>query len=342
MRRYARQLELTKIFTDETGASETSIPATRHTRDKWVEIAGDFVPETVPHWTSALGAIDRAERMSTVAPKHYTGYRFPDPGMLVFSEGRRERNLFNWLLIRDASVHRLMHNVTSEHGIPRGFSNELWRMILGAEFTDEDKMAAASKTMSMKNLPNARTSAHSDRRRAAIAIFGQPPDAHNHQEVVWRGHKVPWGTFFQHDPRLVQEVLWDVHQHSFQFDVVAIDQYLCPSLWKTGSTMRQKLISTALGCENCFIVGDVPHQDLGIASSDDERCMAAYHALSELMRPWPPTSGPPYTTDTPSAYKAAVARRFCQAFCKAFGRPPILPKLIPQGNSILSVFPYKR
>ncbi|KAF7967769.1 hypothetical protein HWV62_33177 [Athelia sp. TMB] len=159
-------------------------------RDKWVEICGDFMPDTIPFWSAAMLAVDRTDRQADVAPKEYTGYRFPDPGMLVFSTTRREKNLFNWLIVRDATIRRVMHDVESPVGVPRGFSNELWRMIIGVEFTDRDKHGANGRDIAPDNMPNPRSSSHSERRQAAIAIFGQPPDGHNLTTVRWRNYDV--------------------------------------------------------------------------------------------------------------------------------------------------------
>ncbi|KAF7983525.1 hypothetical protein HWV62_21076 [Athelia sp. TMB] len=327
------------------GSSNTrSTSAAPAVRDKWVEITGDYIPTTVPHWSKALRSVNPLDRQRNPAPKEYTGYRFPDPGLLVFSDIRREKNLFNWLLIRDASIRRIMHDVGSGDGIPRGFSNELWRIILGVEFTDADKHAASSSMhpSSSDQLPNCRSAPHADRRRAAIAIFGQPPDGHNHQEVIWRGHVVPWGTFFKHDPLLVEEILWDIHQNSFQYDLITLDRYLCPELWHRESGARQDLICGILGCDNCFVIVDVHNYNTGVACEDEQRRMKAYQCLHKLMEAWPSASPQLGYISTPGGYKDAIASRFCRAFCKAFGRPPILPKMVPQRSNKHGIFAYRR
>lgn len=317
-------------------------PGSSTVRDKWVEITGDYIPVTIPHWSKALRTVDRKEHSPNVAPKHCTGYRFPDPGMLVFSSARKERNLFNWLLIRDATIHRLMHDILSPPGIPRGFSNELWRMILGVEFTEIDKMAAARRDLSSDKLPSSRSSSHSERRAAAIAIFGKPPDGHNQQEVIWRGHTVAWNTFFKHDTLLVQEILWDVHQYSFQYDLIALDHYLCPGIWARDPISRQRLLAAAVGCDSCFTVIDEPGRSFGMASKNEAERAAAYQSLDEVMKSWPRTSGQQYTSDNIFLYRDAVARRYCQAFVKAFGRPPVLPKQVPERGNMRGALPYKR
>ncbi|KAF7981388.1 hypothetical protein HWV62_33879 [Athelia sp. TMB] len=301
-----------------TGAPVTSSPPIR---DKWVEIRGDFMPDTLPFWSGAMLAVDRADRQADVAPKEYTGYRFPDPGMLVFSTVRREKNLFNWLIVCDATIRRVMHDVESPAGIPRGFSNELWRMIIGVEFTDRDKNGATDREFAPDNIPNARSSSHSERRQAAIAIFGQPPDGHNFNAVRWRNHDVRWGTFFEHDPLLVQEVMWD-------YDLIAADRYFCGAAWLVENSARRALISRVVGTENCLFVDEFPLRGTGISSSDVNERHEAYKYFDRLMARWP--SGPgDAAQSTETNLESVIALRFCSSFVRAFGRPPILPKLLP-------------
>ncbi|KAF7977927.1 hypothetical protein HWV62_1989 [Athelia sp. TMB] len=284
-------------------------------RDKWLEITGDFIPLTIPHWSKALRLIDRSQRQSKAPPKHYCGYRFPDPGMLVFSEGRRERNLFGWLLIRDANIRRVTNDISSSMGVPGGVSNELWRMILGVQFSDEDKLSVRRQVACRDAIPLTRATSNSDRRRAALSIFGRPPDTHNVCEVEWRGHMVPWDTFFHHDPMLVQEILWDVHQYSFQYDIIALDHYHCTAQWSSEPQVRQDMISGVLGGNDCFVVDNSPEKNVGIASDDEAERLAAYRSLDQLMQQWPPTSNIPSKIAHPPAFQEAVA---AACFAKAF------------------------
>ncbi|KAF7970450.1 hypothetical protein HWV62_23893 [Athelia sp. TMB] len=291
-----------------------SIPSVR---DKWSEITGDYIPHTVKYWAEALRAVDRNQRQGTVAPKHYTGYRFPDPGMLVFSAARREKNLFNWLLVRDANIHRLMNDLDPSGHAPRGFSNEVWRMLLGVEFTDRDKVGASLRDLSLGEMPSTRSSSHAERRQAAIAIFGQPPDSHNYTEVQWRGHFIGWDTFFKHDPALVQEIMWDIHQYSFQYDLISLDHYMRGDDWRRDARAQQCLISKILGRETCLVVEDLPAANSGIASEIDENRFEVYRALEQLMACWPSSSDIIDGGRNTDSYCATVVRIFCQAFYKA-------------------------
>ncbi|KAF7968509.1 hypothetical protein HWV62_30232 [Athelia sp. TMB] len=320
--------------------NSASIATSGQVRDKWVEITGDYVPQTIPPWSKAMLSVNRMERQANPAPKAYTGYRFPDPGMLIFSESRREHNFFNWLLIRDANLRRVSNDMASSAGVATGVSNELWRMIIGVEFTERDKVAAREAVPGV--LPNSRSAPHSERRQAAIAIFGNPPDGHNVQEVEWQGHRIPWNSFFEHDPLLAQEILWDLHQYSFQYDLIALDHYLCREMWTSEPHVREEILFKVLGGRDCYVVDEMQNQDFGMGAENEAERLTAYRSLEELMKKWPPTKDDPSTFSASSAYQDAVARRYCQVFAKTFGRPPILPKLLPRMSQFKGKYAYKR
>lgn len=324
-----------------SGSASLDVTGPPAVRDKWAEITGDYIPESVEGWPKALKSVDRSDRQSTIAPKDYTGYRFPDPGMLVFSVIRRERNLFNWLLIRDANIRRVMHDTLRPDGIPKGFSNETWHMILGVEFTEKDKLGATGREFAPNFTGSTRSSSHAERRQAAITMFGQPPDGHNFMEVEWRNHTITWDTFFKHDALLVQEIIWDVHQYSFQYDLIALDHYHCTDKWNSGSRMREELVCRVIGRESCYLVDNNLTRDCGIASSDGTERLDAYKSLDLLMSSWP-TSDRSCDLRDPSAYIQSVAQRFCQSFVRAFGRPPILPKMLPRATGVRGLIAYKR
>lgn len=208
-------------------------------RDKWVEMVGDFLPPTVPMWSSALARVDRT-RLAAAPSKDYSGFRFPDPGLILYSHVRRERNLFNWLLVREANLRRVDNESSSSAGVPIGASNEHWRAFLGSEFSSEELEIAASSV----NGSSSRVSLtdNAKLRLAAIGIFGRPPLGHNIQAAVWRGFTIPRTTLFEHDHRLVQEIMWDLYEHSFRFDLLALDMLLAPNIWSTSRDTRAALV----------------------------------------------------------------------------------------------------
>lgn len=307
-------------------------------RDKWVDITGDYVPATLPCWSEALGRVNKFERLFVSAPKRFTGYRVPDPGMLISSEIRRERNIFAWLLCRSANLRRLSIALNSDDMVPVGVSNELWRVYLSTDITDDDVRAASNMASNSLATFNGRAPAH-ERRQAAVDIFGRPPDRLNIMEVSWRGHTIPWGKVFHHDPLLVKEIMWDAHQSSFRYDVIALDLYLAPAFWAAHKYERMDALCKIFGCTDAFVYEDGALEDRGIASSDAYERGNAYAAFASLMEPWPAVSEwTSWAGDRRSA--DGIAFRYCSTFANTFGRPPVLPKMVPVAGAQMGIIPY--
>lgn len=137
-------------------------------RDKWIEIIGDYTPPSVPVWSDALKRVDRSLRSPDPAPKRFTGYRVPDPGMILFSETRRERNIFAWLVSRSANLRRLRNALESDEAVPIGVSNELWRVYLTTDIVgDGDNNLAQLSDVSTVDSFKARAPALARRQAAA-------------------------------------------------------------------------------------------------------------------------------------------------------------------------------
>lgn len=307
-------------------------------RDKWTEITGDYIPPSLPGWSYALKQVDRTARSAIVAPKRFTGYRFPDPGMLMYSELRRERNVFAWLVSRLANLRRLINDLHSDDAVPVGVSNELWRVYLGTDVADSEVLPSNLIDQSTAAQFNGRGPA-SQRRQAAVSIFGRPPDKFNLQEATWRGHIIRWGTVFQHDPQLVQEIIWDLHWSSFRFDLIALDRYLAPGQWEAHKYARLDALCTVFGTVDAFLVEDGSIENTGIASPEAFERERAYSAFAFLMHAWPPFTSSDHTNRGRDSADA-IALRYCTTFAYTFGRPPVLPKLVPVAQKVMGVFPY--
>lgn len=306
-------------------------------RDKWAEITGDYVPCTLPAWSAAFNRVDRHNRSAVSAPKIFTGYRVPDPGMIIYSEARRERNMFAWLLSRSANLRRLSNAVDSDAGVPIGVSNEMWRVYLGTDIAGCDLHAGRLAGQPSPATFNGRATAE-HRRQVAVSIFGRPPDKFNLQEATWLGHTIKWGTVFQHDSRLVQEIMWDLHWSSFRFDLIALDRYLTPSRWETHKYERLDALSTIVGSSDALVYEDGCIQNSGIASADDYERNRAYAAFVFLMESWPASPDRFRVHGRSSA--ADIAFQYCSSFAYTFGRPPVLPKLVPVDQGMYGIIPY--
>ncbi|KAF7977844.1 hypothetical protein HWV62_2597 [Athelia sp. TMB] len=289
-------------------------------RDKWRELKGDFIPHTEPTWASAFTFIKRTE--------------FPDPGMIIYSEGRRERNLFNWLAVRDATIHRACNDAASGHAVPVGISNELWRLYIGSDFND----VAYSTAQKGRSDPPRAVQDNITRRQLLVEIYGRPPNTQHMREVQWNNHDIEWGKITMHDTLLVREIIWDLHQWSFQYDLIALDRYLAPDAWEHGDSARYNLLEDICGGHSSLSVASLPAEDIGVASSNVEVRRIAYGALKRLMESW----GDDISAEVDASSELQLAKSYCQIFAKTLGRPPIVPKMIPRHNDCKGVYPYRR
>ncbi|KAF7976218.1 hypothetical protein HWV62_7232 [Athelia sp. TMB] len=318
-----------------TSGSGRDLPKARiPARDKWMDMKSQLIPSTLAPWSAALGRIDRSKRLPAAPPKALTGYRFPDPGMLVYSDNRRERNLFNWLAVREANIRKASNDAASGVGVPVGLSNELWRLYLGTDYLNGVSPSVTRSAMSSQG-PHKDISS---RRRVLMDIFGRPPDIQHIREVDWDGHAVQWGTFQQHDALLVQEVMWDLHQWSFQYDLIAIDRYLAPEAWSHGIASRYRILDDIFGGHSVLSVATRPRKDFGLASSDTRERRAAYSALKCIMEGW----GSSVSMSLDVSDEETLATAYCQSFATTMGRPPIMPKHIPKPSDSSGMYAYRR
>lgn len=216
----------------------------------------------------------------------------------------------------------------------------LWtmRLYVGTDFAEgldgayNDCRADVSRS---GNLPSRSTV---QRRHILVDIFGKPPDRQHVREVFWRDHCISWGTLCEHDSLLVQEILWDLHQLSFQFDLLAIDRYLATKSWVSDASARYGLINKVFGGREAMFVEPRPTQSFGLASESAEERREAHAALLLLMEDWTPA----VDGLRGGAEDLTVAMAYCAVFAKTFGRPPILPKHVPVLNRQDGLYGYKR
>lgn len=308
-------------------------------RDKWKPLDGTFAPPPIISWTTALSNVDRSKsRMSSKPSKEIYGYRFPDPGLIVYAENRLDRYLINWLHIRVAVQHRVYFAVDGDPlQIPVGCSNEQWRSILNSsyghlDFTDEQHRE--QRTVIRSTIPSSRRdAASSDSRRELVrAMFGEYPTEESVSQVQWREHVIKSGEVTLLNPMIVQEIVWDLCEHNFRADFLALDRLLAQKLWANDAISRDRLLRSVFPGSGSYICTDTPTDNRGIASLDWRERREFIGNLATVMISWPhaPLDLSGYQERTRSEisfahFERAVALFFCQNVFDNFGRPAILP-----------------
>lgn len=258
--------------------------------------------------------------------------------MIIFSEVRRERNVFAWLLSQSANLRRLSNSLESEDGVPVGISNELWRVYIATDIAECDMRSSEHFDRSTAGVFNGRGPAQ-QRRQSAMAIFGRPPDKFNLHHATWRGFTIRWDTIFQHDTLMVREIMWDLHWSSFRFELIALDRYLIPGRWEDHRYERLDALGIIFGTSDALVYEDGFIDNSGIASLDAFERDRAYAAFASLMDPWPL---PPNSSNLGTHWLSVdrIAFRYCSTFAYNFGRLPVLPKLVPVAGIHCGVIPY--
>ncbi|KII90300.1 hypothetical protein PLICRDRAFT_175064 [Plicaturopsis crispa FD-325 SS-3] len=298
-----------------------SAPSTKANvpRDKWVDPDSAIIPPPIPAWVEGLSTVDRRpERLEPNRPQ-YNGYHFPEPAMFATT---RNTGLFmlNWLASRQAWMARVS---TRDRGDEITGSPQMWREFLGAKHNQMD-------------VPDTFTARC---RQQTLNLFGvnmdQPPNTVYWQEVEIMTHDVD-------SPRTqaaMREVVWDAFEHSFRFELRALDRLVCPAEWEKDADEREGMVADVFGGN--FLVGRMPTKNAGLAAEEYCDRARALEAIRKLMVSWTDAPGliTNYTLhpddpalDHPQIYQGlelTVSKFYCQTFYNWYARPPVVPHRIP-------------
>jgi len=180
-------------------------------------------------------------------------------------------------------------------GIPTGTSNKNWKAYLNCVFS-------AADTEDLNALEDARVEPRDLRigtddvphntaqKLAAFRIFGASPLDKLHAEVQWRGFNIRFGTLLHHSAILSQEISWDVFEHSFRFDLLALDILLARVEWETNRIERMECLRSVFPREGSFLVNKIPDKNEGLGAEEWTHKIDFLNNLARVMKSWP---GPP-------------------------------------------------
>ena len=265
-------------------------------RDKFLEPSHPFWPQTTKCWADALASIDRSNP-PTDPPPLFASTMYPDPGLFigVGSSERRAQYLATWLKNRAAFL------VRPELG-GQPILVKQWRVLLNVD--------------SMKKGSDTRTSATREvieQMLESVLTDTMSVDDGIEKKLEWNGSE--WNGDSAGNAVLVKEVLWELSELNFRYELFALD------VEKTGKE-RQTQILVAVGNEQDSIfrvsVGQI---NTGLVSTKVETRSNRLRSLHELMGAWQDR------VEVPPAERleSTVASLYCQTFFDTFGRLPILP-----------------
>ncbi|KAF8065224.1 hypothetical protein FPV67DRAFT_1671500 [Lyophyllum atratum] len=315
-------------------------------RDKFLEVAWEWMPRPIIGWSQGLAHISpiaKAWRVSQAANRSDTnrprydrmalGYALPDPGMIASSAALRTKYTVTYLARRGPILWREGQNGfhTEKRASPQD-----WRNLLGEHLPD------ATTQSSTHRAGRRRERAAQFFQEAGLQLRGMP------STVTWRGRTYS-STGDDLTPAVVNSVLWDLFEHNFRLEVLALEREVMSADWQTSTfpTERDCLVRDVFfdlegGVPGgSYLIGSAPEHDMGLAASEWRTRQRFIKNLHTLLATWPPRPAVgrlPVMIDNPdeatfTAQEREVATYYCWYFFDVFRRAPCTPHSIhPVGS----------
>ena len=310
-------------------------------RDKWQDVPCDLIPPDITVWTDALRKVNRnPKRIRPDLSHQEKGYAFPDPNSLAaLPVTKQAQKLCAWLSLRAATCARVFTQAGRK--APTG-SGAIWRLA-----TDINQVKMIPDNPCDPPLTGDKKVTKAEKLRNAVKhLFGDGLLAKLRGEV----ESVEWHevslqvrdhAIVDLDAEVVKEIIWELFEHNFRYEVVALDMAATPSKWVGDEAIiRKDFISNMFGSPGKFVIWSDPFPRLndGVQSIRMDNRKFPLEYLRRIQKDWPDV--PPIIRDscfleTPTNYEhlealeTEVVYFYCQSFFDYFGRPPIVPHRIP-------------
>jgi hypothetical protein len=160
------------------------------------------------------------------------------------------------------------------------------------------------------------------------------------ETMIWQGRKyIP--TVLPAD-NIIREVLWDLYQLNFYYELLSLDRRACTRLTRSNSLLlfhRQALISECFPVDP-FKSTSLPTRNCGLAGHDIEERLPFVLALVRVLNSWEGGKPPVFQLANQSFHEIsashgteleeAATKFYCQQFYNYFGRAALVPhRLFP-------------
>jgi hypothetical protein len=172
------------------------------------------------------------------------------------------------------------------------------------------------------------------------------PDVTFPQHVYWKEKAFQFGDSAGMTPAVTAEILWDLFEHNWRFELLALDRAIHLREWsgeEWASDRDAALRAVFFG--GSFLVGPMPSRNRGLAADELEMRLPFLQAFKNIMQSWPdaPASWNDVLlegdVDTAKvlALEDALVCFYCQTFFNFTGRCPITPHRLPSTSGCLRV-----
>jgi hypothetical protein len=210
-------------------------------------------------------------------------------------------------------------------------SNRRWRALLNYGGTVEGTSSSGSTKSSQLRLEMQELLGNClDEAGVAIDMSSASSD------VFWREAQLSMGSM--PDIRITQEILWELYELNFRFELIALDQraQLAPKEESVAEESTHQMWLTACFPNNSLLVADVSYANRGLTSPTIAARGLYLIAMKRLMKTWrgnvpavirdpPKNLSQGYSLQELGVLEEAVASFYTQSFFNHFGRAAILP-----------------
>ena len=139
-------------------------------------------------------------------------------------------------------------------------------------------------------------------------------DAAAEKKIEWNGTE--WTAESSENAALVKEVLWELSELNFRYELFALDVRL------TGKERLTQILAAVGNEQDSFYRVSPANVDTGLVSTDMDSRLKRLRSLHELMSEWKVG----VEIEPGERLEETVASFYCQCFFDSFGRSPILPR----------------
>lgn len=304
------------------------------------------MPPYCQEWMTALRGVNRKVTCRSVIPKQSTGLMYPDPVFLVsVTPTNRAFVIAAWLSIRPARCGQMLYPSNPQMPV---VSSSVWRQFFW--IYKREPLAPSLLQPNPSDTGNPTFDAKLDAATiAAKAMFGPAMVASMNKcsrEVFWRAkaYDVVEGAVVNMEPQAIREIVWELAELNWRYELLALDKYAAPHMWLQEDTAGARITAILLvySPSSSFVLTHAPFptEDSAVCARTRAQRLPAFTALRRVMCEWPGcplaiqrevSMYAPSSSDCPesSVIEAQTMQFYCQTFYEFFHRPPVLPCQIP-------------
>jgi hypothetical protein len=163
------------------------------------------------------------------------------------------------------------------------------------------------------------------------------------QQVFWQEHAIQVGDQSQVTPTLSAQVLWDLFEHNFRLELLALERVVMSQQWDdpVKAAQRDNLVQAVFPGDGGYLVGPLPAVDQGLAAPSWQDRLPFVENFRVLVSDWDgdiPAKlrgmmflkhGFKVTKKDVENVENIVVSHYCQTFFDWFGRAAICPHRLP-------------